>query len=218
MEIDTEKLNKLPVKKVEDVKDLIDEKVKHADNVKTAIDILTTKSALEQEGTVETLVEEKTQELKNDAQSKRVQSETVRINSETDKIKAEKEKELEELDKVIKLKEKEVEQLKRESDIAQAFYDANKDILSYVGVKQKKSLGTMRTLMIPAVIIFIVIQILILPITFTGKTLEALVAVVGGICGEIKNNAIKIIVTILVLLLIGAIVFLTYFYGIKLFK
>ena len=212
MEIETKKL---PVK-IENVKNLLDDKVKQTDNVKTAIDLLATKTALEQDGTVQKLVEEKTFELKNDAEAKRIKAETDKVAEEIEKVKKEKQKEIEEYDKIITLKQKEVEKLKADSDKAQAFFDSNKEILSYVGVRNKKSLSAMQWIMIPATIIFIIVQILLFPVTFVGKTLEALIDIVGGICNSIKNNAVKIIVTIAVLLLIGAVVFIAYFYGFKL--
>lgn len=214
MDINTEKL---PAQ-ISSVNDLLDNKVKQTDNVKTAIDILATKTALEQEGTVQKLVEEKTAELKNDAEAKRVKAETDRVNEEIEKVKAEKLKEIEEFDKIITGKQKEVEKLKADSDKAQAFFDSNKEILSYVGVRNKKSLTTMQWLMIPATILFVIVQILLFPVTFVGKTLEALIEIIGGICNAIKSNAVRIVVTISVLLLIGVVVFLTYFYGLKLIK
>lgn len=208
------KTDKLPAK-IESVNTLLDNKVKQTDNVKTAIDILATKTALEQEGTVQKIVEEKTAELKNDAEAKRVKAETERVNEEIERVKAEKTKEIEEYDKIITIKQKEVDKLKAESDKAQAFFESNKEILSYIGIRNKKSLKVMQWLMIPATVLFVLIQFLIFPITVVGKTLEALIEIVGGICNSIKNNALKIIVSILVLILIAGVVFLVYFYGIK---
>ena len=211
------KTDNLPAK-IENVNDLLDNKVKQTDNVKTAIDLLATKTALEQGNTVEKLVEEKTAELKNDAEAKRVKAETDKINEEIEKVKAEKLKEIEEFDKVITIKQKEVERLKADSDKAQAFYDSNKEILSYIGIRNKKTLKVMQWLMIPATILFVIIQTLIFPITALGKTLEAIIEIVGGICNSIKNNALKIIISILVVLLIGTVVFLVYYYGFRLLK
>ena len=96
-----------------------------------------TATAVKQEETVVKIVEEKQEELKNDAEAKRVKAETERIQKEVEKVKQEKEKELAVLDKIISSKQKEVEQLKVESDKAQAFFDSNKEILSYVGVRSK---------------------------------------------------------------------------------
>ena len=203
---------------VSDVKSMLDDKVKRTDNVKEAINLLATKTALEQEGTVQKLVTEKTEELRNDAEAKRVKAETDRINEEIEKVKAEKQKEVEEYDKLITAKKKEVEQLKAESDKAQAFFDANSEILKYIGVRNKKSLGIMRALMFVAVPVFCLVQILLFPLTFSGVILEAFVGIIGGICGAIKNNALKIVISVLVVLLIVGIVFLVYFYGGRLLK
>lgn len=199
-----------------DVKSMLDDKVRATDNVKEAINLLATKTALEQDGTVQKLVTEKTEELRNDAEAKRVEAETHRVEEETKKIQAEKQKEIEEFDRIITAKKKEVEQLNAESDKAEAFFNANSEILKYIGVRNKKSLGTMRVLMYPATLIFCIVQILLFPLTFSGVILEAFVGILGGICGAIKNNALKIVVSILVVLLIVVVVVLAYFYGGKL--
>ena len=208
------KTNNLP-QKIDDTKihQLLDDKVKQTDNVKTAIDILATKTALEQSGTVEKLVNEKTEELRNDAEAKRVKSETDRINEEVKKVLAEKQRELEEYDKQIATKKKEVEQLKAESDKAQAFFDSNCEILKYIGIRNKKSLKVMQGLMFPATIIFCIVQFLLFPLTLGGVIIETFVNIVGGICEKIKNNALKIVISILVILLIVGLIFLVYFFG-----
>lgn len=198
-------------KSIEEVSKIITDKVNGTDNVKTAIDLLTTKTALQQEGVVEKLVDEKEQELVKDA-------ETKKINAETEKIKKEKEKEIAEFDKIIYAKQKEIEQLKVEADKAQAFFDSNKDILKYIGVREKKSLKTMQVLMFPATLVFIFVQILIFPITLCGLVLEAIIGILGGICGAIKNQALKIVITILVLLVIAGVSFCTYYFGGNLIK
>ena len=64
-----------------------------------------------------------------------------------------------------------------------------------------------------AVPVFCLVQILLFPLTFSGVILEACVGIIGGICGAIKNNALKIVVSVLVVLLIVGIVLLVYFYG-----
>lgn len=198
-------------KSIEEVSKIITDKVNGTDNVKTAIDLLTTKTALQQEGVVEKLVDEKEQELVKDA-------ETKKINAETEKLKKEKEKEIAEFDKIIYSKQKEIEQLKVEADKAQAFFDSNKDILKYIGVREKKSLKTMQVLMFPATLVFIFVQILIFPITLCGLVLEAIIGILGGICGAIKNQALKIVITILVLLVISGVSFCTYYFGGNLIK
>ena len=120
-------------KSVEEVNTIITNKVSETDSVKSAIDLLTTKTALQQEGVVDKLVGEKKQELVTDAETKKLQSETQKVHQEKEKI-------LAEFDKDIQAKQKEVESLKAESDKAQAFFDSNKDILSYMGIRSKKTL------------------------------------------------------------------------------
>ena len=161
-------------------------------------------------------VEEKTQELKNDAEAKRVKAETDRVYEEVRKAVAEKEKTIAEYNKIIQEKQKEVEELVAESNKAQAYFDNNKEILKYIGVRNKKSLGVMKALMFPASLIFVIVQILLFPLTFLGVTLEMVVNIIGGICGAIKNNALKIIITIAVILLIVGVIVAVYLLGGKL--
>lgn len=210
MEIKTEK-QQLAV--VSDVKSILDDKVKRTDDVKTAIDLLSTKTALEQEGTVEKLVSEKSEELRNDAEAKRVKSETERINEEILRVKAEKQKEIEEYEKTITAKKKEVEQLNAESDKAKAFFDSNSEILKYIGVRNKKSLRTMQCLMVPATVIFCIVQVLLFPLTLSGVVIESFVSIIGAIGEKIKNNAWRIVISVLVVLLVCALIILAYYYG-----
>ena len=204
------------VEKANDVKELLDKNIAQTENVKTAIDFLTTREALKKEDTIQTLVDEKEKELESDAKAKRVQAEAELISKEVEKVKQEKEKELTELDKIISAKQKEVEQLKVDSDKEQAFFDSNKDILKYIGIIEKKSIKTMQALMFPATIVFVLVQILLFPLTLIGLLLETVVNIIGGICGAIKNNAVKIIMSILVIAVIIGGSFCAYYFGGKL--
>lgn len=215
MNIDTKNLPAKQEQK-QQITDLIEKKVEQTTDVKNAIDLVTTKTALQQNGTVDKLVTEKTEELKNDAEAKRINAEAKRIEEETQKAIKEQEKIIAEYNKEIEAKKKEVEQLKAESDKAEAYFEANKEILKYIGVRNKKSTGVMKTLMYPATIIFIVVQILLFPLTLIGVTLETIVNIIGGICGSIKNNAIKIICSIGIILLIGSVITAIVIFGRKL--
>jgi predicted phage tail protein len=201
------------VEKGKDINNLLNEKVSQTDNVKSAIDLLSTREALKKEDVIDKLVDEKEEELRNDAEAKRIQSETDRISKEVEKIKQEKEKELAELDKVISAKQKEVEQLKAESNKAQAFFENNEDILSCIGIKSKKSLKVMYALMIPAIIVFLLIRFIALPLTIGGKLVEIVIEIIGGICKTITNNALKIIISVLVVILLVGGGFSAYYFG-----
>lgn len=194
---------------------LIDEQVKGTDNLKTAIDLLATREALAQKDNMEKVVHEKGEEIRTDAEKKRIEAETAKIIEEVNKIKAQAEKELVELDKQIQAKRKEVEDLKAESDKEDAFFERNKEILKYVNIRSKKTLAVMKTLMFPAVIIFLIVQTLLFPITFTGLVLENIVNIVGGICGAIKNNIWRILLSVLVVLIIGCACFGVYYVAIN---
>lgn len=198
------------------INSLLDRKVEQTNDVKSAIDILATRTALEQEETLNKVVTEKQEELRTDAEAKRIQAETTKISKEVEKVKQEKEKQLAELDKAISAKQKEVEQLKADSDKAQAFFDSNKDIMKYIGIREKKSIKTMQALMVPATVIFVIVQVLLFPLTLIGLLLETVVNILGGICGAIKNNALKIVLSILVIILLLGGFFCFYYFGGKL--
>ena len=185
---------------------VIKEKVKETDNVKEAIDLMTTTTALKQEGVLDKLVGEKERELIENAETKKLQA-------ETDKLKKEKEKEIAEYDKIITAKKNEIEQLKVEADKSNTFFNNNKDILKYIGVREQKSLKTMQFLMFPATITFIIVQLLLFPFTFIGLLIETVINIIGGICEAISNNALKIIIAILVILLLFGGGFCIYYFG-----
>lgn len=192
---------------------LLDQKAKSSENVKEVIDLLATRTALEQEDTVDKIVGEKGEELRNDAESKRIQAETERINEEAKKVLAEKEKQIAEYDKQISAKRKEVEELKAKADEEEAYFQRNKEILKYFNVRSKKSLKTMQALMIPSLIVFILVQVITFPITLCGLIIESIINIVGGVCGSIKSNAIKIIVSILIVSILVGVFFCAYYFG-----
>lgn len=203
-----------PQEQSNEINKIIDDKVKVEQDVKSAIDLFATKTALEQEETITKVVKEKQEELRNDAEAKRVQAETERTAKEVEKVKQEKEKQIAELDKAISAKRKEAEQLKAESDKAQTFFESNEDILSYIGVRKKKSIGVMQALMFPATIIFIIVQILLFPFTLGGKFVETIINILGGISKAITGHALKIVVSVLVItMLIGGGFCAYYFMG-----
>lgn len=181
------------------VGEILKEGVSRADGVKTAIDLMFTHDALQDNDTFDVALKEKKEELRNDAEAKRIEAETNKIEKEVARIKQEKEKELAEFDKLIDAKRKEAEHLKAESDRAQAFFEFNKDILSYVGVQSKKTLKVMYMLLIPAIIIFAIVQIIALPFTISGKLLELIINIVSNVCKAITNNSLKIIIAVLVI-------------------
>ena len=195
--------------------DLIDKQVKTTDNVKTAVDLIATKTALSDQQNVDKIIDEKSEELRFDAEAKRIEAETAKINEEVQKVKAQAEKELVELNKEIERKRLEIEQMKAESDRETAYFERNKEILKYVNVKTKKTLKVMQRLMIPAIVVFILVQILVFPITLGGLLLSNIVDIVGSICGAIKNNALKIALSILVIAIVVGLLVGAYYFGIK---
>lgn len=216
-----ERAKQLVIKKTEQndgVFGLIDNKVKNTTNVKEAIDLLATETALSEQENVNKIVDEKSEELRADAEAKRIKAETERINEEVNKVKAQAQKEIAEIEKEIKAKRLEVEELRAESDKEDAFFERNKEILKYVNIRTKKTLKVMQTLMIPASFVFFLVQIILFPVTLCGLFLENIFNIVGAVCGAIANKAWKIIVAILVVAIIVAIFVFIYYYGIKFIK
>lgn len=211
--------NAVPMPKQPDIVGaVIEQNARKTDDVKATIDLLSTKEALKRDGTVDTLVSEKTEELKNDAMAKRVEAETAKIAKEVQKVKQESEREIAELAKQKNRLQAEVEQMAKEADKAEAYYEANKDILKCAGITTKKTMSVMKFWLYPASLIFILIQIIKLPITICGALLSGVIDIVGDVCNSIKNNAIKIIVAIVVILLLAAAVAGTIFGGQSLIK
>lgn len=194
------------------VSSVIEQNARATSDVKATIDLLSTQKALEKEGTVETLIEEKTKELQNDAEAKRVQAETARIQQEVAKVRQESEKEIAELAKTKNRLQAEVEQMAKEADKAEAYFEANKDILKCAGITSKKTLPVMKAWLWVASLVFIIIQVIKLPITIVGSLIEGIINIVGDVCGAVKNNAVKVIVsTVVILVLVAA--FVLVFWG-----
>lgn len=213
MENNIEKKDNQAIGKNPSIDKILDEKTETAQDIKTALDILTTRTALQREGTIDKLVDEKEEELRNDAEAKRVQAETDKISKEVEKVKQEKEKQLAELDKVISAKQKEVEKLEAEANRAEKFFKSNEEIFSCIGMKNAKSLGVMYFLMPFAIFVFILVRFIALPLTISGKLVEIIIEIIGGICKAITNNALKVIISIFVILLLVGCGFCTYYFG-----
>lgn len=214
-----EEYENLPVQNIEkDLSNFLEEKAREQTNVKEFVDLMATRTALSNSETIEKVVDEKSEELRLDAESKKIQAETERINKEVEKVKAQAEKELAEINKQIEAKRLEVEELKAESDRENAFFERNKEILKYVNVKSKKTLNVMKTLLAPAIIIFVIVQTIMFPITLTGLFLENIVDIVGSICSSITNKGWKIVLAIVICLVIVAIFVGAYYLGINYFQ
>lgn len=176
-------------------------------SVKDIIDLASTKKALEKEGTVRKLTEEKTEELVNDAIQKRIKAETDKVNEEVKKVKAEAEKQLAELQKSIDAKKAEAEELEAQDRKAEAFYTANKSILRCIGVRERLSLKAMIVLMFPASIVFALMQILLSPISLVGFAIEQIMNIVDAVCGKITKAGWKIALSICIIIIILGLAF-----------
>ena len=185
---------------------VIDAQRKSVMTVKDAIDLEATQSALQQEENVKMIVQTKGQELLNDAQAKRTEAETARIKKETEKIEQEQQKELANYQKEIGGLKKQAEQLKAENDKAQQFFDNHKSILKCIGVREKLGLKAMQWWLVPASVIYGIFQILLLPVTICGFLIEQVINILSAICEKMENSAIRIIVSILVVVFVTAVV------------
>jgi cell fate (sporulation/competence/biofilm development) regulator YlbF (YheA/YmcA/DUF963 family) len=192
------------------VNSIIEQKSKESNDVKTAIDLSATKAALEKQGTVDRLVDEKTKELTADAEAKKIAAETARIREEVAKVKQQGEKEIAELTASKNKIEQEIEELKKQTDKANAYFDANSEILRVVGIKKPLTLKAMQTWMIPASIIYALFQILLLPFTLLGFCIEAFIDIVGKITGKFNESGWKIALTIGSIIVIGTLLFGAY--------
>lgn len=196
------------------VENSIVNKAKQSEDVKDIINLATTLNAINKEGTIEKLTTEKTEELLNDAITKKIKAESSKIKEQVEKVKQETEKELAELDKSKKRLQAEIEELKSKTDKASAFFNANKQILKCVGVRNPLSLTAMQWLMVPAGIIYTIFQALLLPLTLLGFCIEVLTELVGSVCGKIASNGWKIALSIVVIAVILALVGGLYYLGI----
>ena len=183
------------------------EHARRSGDVKEVIDLAATSAALKNKDTVVKLTEEKTRELINDAEKKKLASEAQKIQQDAARVKEAQNKEIAELDKVKTRLEGEVENLKAEDSKAQAFFEANKSILKTIGIREKLSLKAMQALMFPASIIFTIFQILLLPFHLVGFATESLLNIIGSICGRVVNHAWKIALTVIISILIVGMIF-----------
>lgn len=193
------------------VQKAIESNAKTVTNVKDVIDLASTQKALEKDGTVKKLTDEKTEELVNDAIRKRIEAETDKINKEVHKVRAEAEKQLAELQKSIDAKKAEAEELLMQDKKAEAFFQANKSILRCIGVRERLSLNAMIALMFPASIIFAIMQIIIFPISLVGFAIEQVMNIVDAVSGKISQAGWKIALSIVTVLAIVGVAFGGYY-------
>lgn len=186
---------------------------KQAMSLKDVIDVGVTGKALQKEGVLQELTDKKEQELKEDALAKVIASEAARIQRETDKLTEEGKKQLAELQNQINQAKAEKEKLEKEADKCRAYFDSHKSVLKYAGCKEAMSLKYMQTMSVIGFIIMCIVKVLFSPLILAGLFIELLMDIIGGVTGSIKQNAWKIVVTILLFLFIGGVVVGAY-YGI----
>lgn len=154
-----------------------------ASTLKEAIDIGVTGKALQKDGVIETLTDKKEQELKEDAEAKRLKSEADRLREEANRT------------------DKEKDKIDRESEKAKAYYNAHKSVLKYSFVKEPMSIPFMRI----GAIMGTIVTFLFLPLIIAGALIELIVDIIGSVTGTITKNSLKLIVGLLVALFIVAV-------------
>lgn len=191
----------------------VSEAGRQATTLKDVIDVGVTGKALQKDGVIEELTAKKEQELKEDALAKVIKSEAERIKRETDKLTEEGKKQLAELENQINKAKAEKERLDKEADKCLAFFNNHKSILKYSGCKEPMSMKYMQCMGVIGFIIMCIVKILFSPLILAGLFIELLIDIIGGVTGSVKQNAMKIIVGILVFVFVGAVVVGAY-YGI----
>lgn len=211
-----ENLDKLSLQKLSPI-DIVSDKIKQnaaeTTDVKQVIDLASTQQAIANESTVKKLIDEKTEELVNDAVRKKIEAETDKIRKEVEKVRAEADKEIAELEKSIANKKAEYEELVAQDRKAAAYYDAHKSILRCIGIREKLSLSAMKKWLVPANIVYFLFQVILLPLTLIGFGLEQIIGLVGTLASKISSNGWKIAVSIIAIVIIVALLFAVYFGG-----
>lgn len=191
----------------------IQARAKETSNVKDAIDLATTQQAISKDETVNKLIEEKTDELVNDAIRKRVEAETEKINKEVEKVKAEADKKIAEYETSIAAKKKEYEELEAQDKKEQAYFDNHKSILRCIGIREKLSLKVMQGWLYPASAVYFIFQFLLLPLTMISFVIEQLINIVDTISEKFKKTGWKIAISILAVIVICVLLFGAYYGG-----
>lgn len=186
---------------------------RQAMTLKEVVDVGVTGKALQKEGVLDELTAKKEQELKEDALAKVIASEAARIKKETDKLTEEGKKQLAELENQINQAKAEKERLEKEADKCNAYFNSHKSVLKYAGCKEAMSLQYMQTMAVIGFVIMCIVKIIFAPLILVGLFIELLMDIIGGVTGSIKQNAWKIVASILLALFIAGVVIGAY-YGI----
>ena len=158
-----------------------------ATTLKEAIDIGVTGKALQKDGVVETLTDKKEKELNEDANARLIAAMTERIAKEKELLEIEKEK------------------IKTETEKAKAYFEAHKKVLWYAWCKDPMTIPYMKTFSVLGTFIMWLIKIITAPIWISGQIIGAVVEVAGDIGEKITSNAVKIVVSVLVVLILIAV-------------
>lgn len=211
---DEENKNLTPVEISKDfLSETIKQKAKETTDVKEAIALAATQQAVAKEETVKKLIDEKTHELTFDAERNKIQSETEKINKEVEKVRAEKERELAELEKSIASKKAERDELEAQDKKAEAYFEAHKSILKCIGIREKLSICAMKGWLRIASVVYFIFQIILLPLTIIGFTVEQIMNIVDAISNKVTKAGWKIAISVVSVIIIVALLFGAYYGG-----
>lgn len=159
-----------------------------ATTLKEAIDIGITGKALQDDGVVDDLKDKKKLELNEDANARLIAAMKERI---------EKEKELIEIEK---------QKIETETQKAKAYFEAHKKVLGYAFCYDPMTIPYMKVMSVVGTIMMYVLRYGLFGIFFVaGKLLEMFAEIVGAVGGEIKKEALKIIVGVAVVVFLIAV-------------
>lgn len=142
-------------------------------NTDEQVDFLATKTALESEGVVGNLVDKKSAELNAKAEAKVSTAEAQLAEAETKRIAA-------------------------HSNKAEAFFNANKQVLGIIGIREPLGYNTMCWLFAPAIVLFILIAIIVFfPVSIVKYIINFFIDISGDIATKVAKNGVKIFLAIL---------------------
>ena len=159
-----------------------------ATTLKEAIDIGVTGKALQDDGVIDNLKDKKKLELNEDANARLIGAMTERIAKEKELIEIEKQK------------------IETETQKAKAYFEAHKKVLGYAFCYDPMTIPYMKVMSVVGTIMMYIIRYGLFGIFFVaGKLLEMFAEIVGAVGGEIKKEALKIIVGVAVVVFLIAV-------------
>jgi Fe2+ transport system protein B len=119
------------------------------------------------------------------AERELAQAEAEKVKAETEKLKAEFEQRKHSL-------EDEIQNLERRARKDEAFFQANKNILRYINIKERAGMRTMLVLYPVGLIIFLIISLITLPLTIASELIKSLLQIVTDVVDKLCKDTAKL--------------------------